>query len=99
MTIRRASSASAPLTAGRARRARASRPRSRLGARRLAPGPDVLAHAVGPPDAAGALVGDHARPDGLARRAGEAVQPALVRIDPAEHDLGAVAAGRHLARA
>src|SRR6056297_1740734 len=63
----------------------------------LAAFPDILAHAGGPPDAAGTLVGNHARPDRLARCAGGAVQATLVGIDLAEHDRRAVAAGRHLA--
>src|SRR6056297_4076898 len=69
------------------------------GAGFLAAFPDILARAGGPPDAARTLVGDHARPDGLARCAGGAEQAALVGIDLAEYHLGAVAARRHLAHA
>ena len=56
------------------------------------------ADAAGPPDPAGAFVGDHAGPDRRARGAGAAEQRALVGVDPAQHDLRAAAAGRHLTR-
>ena len=65
---------------------------------RHAPGwPCRLAHAARPPDATRALVGNHARADGMVRRAGDTVEPAFVRTDASEHDLGTVAARRHFA--
>jgi len=48
-----------------------------------------------PPDAARPFVGDHAGADGSARGAGGAVETTCGGIDLAEHDAGAVAAGRH----
>ncbi len=54
-------------------------------------------NAVAPPDPAGALLGHHAGAHRALGPAGAAVEPALRWPDPAQHHLGAVAAGRHLA--